>query len=92
MITSFVVNAFVAFGFMICLLFLMGDPTTALKFTTGWPIIEICYQAARQLFGSNALMSMIIIPRYCLLLQQHGFGVPSHLGVWYVASSAELSL
>jgi len=62
MIISFIVNAFVAFGFMICLLFFMGDPTTALQSPTAWPIIEICYQAARQLSGANALMSMIIIP------------------------------
>lgn len=40
----------------------MGDPDAALNTTTFWPIIEICSQAARGLNGTNALMSMIIIP------------------------------
>ena len=62
MIISFVVNGLLSFGFMIILLFFMGDPTKALNSKTYWPIIEICYQAARQLGGANTLMAMIIIP------------------------------
>ena len=62
MIISWCVNAVTAFGFMIVLLFSMGNPEKALNTPTLWPIIQICYQAARQLNGANALMSMIIIP------------------------------
>ena len=62
MIISWCVNAVTAFGFMIILLFFMGDPEKALNTPTYWPIIQICHQAARQLNGANALMSMIIIP------------------------------
>jgi choline transport protein len=62
MVVSFAVNAVSSFCFMIILLFFMGDPEKALETPTYWPIIEICRQAARNLDGTNALMSMIIIP------------------------------
>ncbi|KAK5119709.1 hypothetical protein LTR85_007285 [Meristemomyces frigidus] len=62
MIASFLCNTVVSFGFMVCLLFFMGDPNAALNSATGWPIIQICYQAAEQLAGANALMAMLIIP------------------------------
>jgi len=61
MITSYVVNAVTAFGTMILLLFFMGDPNQALASPSGWPIIQIFYQAAGTLPGMNALMSMILI-------------------------------
>jgi choline transport protein len=63
MVWSFYFNALIAFGFMILLLFFMGDPEAVLGTTTGWPIIQICYQAAHgNLSGANTLMCMIIIP------------------------------
>lgn len=62
MVISWLVNAATAFIFMIILLFFMGDPEKALETPTYWPIIQICYQAARQLNGANTLMAMIIIP------------------------------
>ncbi|KAK6418895.1 hypothetical protein LTR81_007958 [Elasticomyces elasticus] len=52
----------VAFGFMIVLLFFMGDPEEALSTATGWPIIQICYQAGRTLPAANTLMAIVIIP------------------------------
>jgi choline transport protein len=61
MIASWIINAVSSFGFMILLLFFMGDPTTALDSATGWPIIQICWQAAKQLQGANTLMAMIVI-------------------------------
>ncbi|KAK5766193.1 hypothetical protein LTS12_003677 [Elasticomyces elasticus] len=62
LITSYCVNAVVAFGFMIVLLFFMGDPEEALGTATGWPIIQICYQAGRTLPAANTLMAIVIIP------------------------------
>ncbi|KAK4888975.1 hypothetical protein LTR27_012196 [Elasticomyces elasticus] len=62
LITSYCVNAVVAFGFMIVLLFFMGDPEEALSTATGWPIIQICYQAGRTLPAANTLMAIVIIP------------------------------
>ena len=62
MIVSWLVSTVAAFAFMIILLFFMGDPEKALNSPSGWPIIQICYQAAKQLNGANALMSMIILP------------------------------
>lgn len=62
MIVSWSISAVTAFGFMIVLLFFMGDPTAALESPTYWPIIQICYQATRSLRGANAMMAMIIIP------------------------------
>lgn len=61
MVTSFIIDAVTAFGFMITLLFFMGSPNKALNSPTYWPIIQICFQAAKSLRGANALMSLIII-------------------------------
>jgi choline transport protein len=57
-----VVNALLAFVFVIVILFFMGDPTAALTTTTGYPIIEIYYQATGSLAGATVLTSFIIIP------------------------------
>ncbi|TKA72810.1 hypothetical protein B0A55_09529 [Friedmanniomyces simplex] len=62
LVTSYCVNAVVAFGFMIVLLFFMGDPEKALGTATGWPIIQICYQAGRTLPAANTLKAIVIIP------------------------------
>ena len=61
MMISWTINLISAFCFMIILLFFMGDPEKALNTPTGWPIIEICYQAAGQVNGAIALMSMLIV-------------------------------
>ena len=61
MVTSYLVNAVTAFATIIILLFFMGDPDKALTSPSGWPIIEILYQAAGTLSGMNTLMSMFLI-------------------------------
>ena len=61
MVTSYLVNAVTAFATILILLFFMGDPDKALNTPSGWPIIEIFYQAAGTLSGMNALMSMILV-------------------------------
>lgn len=61
MILTVVINAIFAFAFIICLLFTVGDLETVLASPTGYPIIEVYYQATQSRAGTNAMMVMIII-------------------------------
>lgn len=61
MIISWVISAVSAFGFMLVLLFFMGDPKEVLETPTGWPIIQIIFQATRTVHGANALMSVFLL-------------------------------
>ena len=53
-------NAFFAFGFIVCLLYTIGDVETVLASPTGYPIIEVYYQATKSQVGTNLMMMMII--------------------------------
>ncbi|ERF75937.1 hypothetical protein EPUS_01303 [Endocarpon pusillum Z07020] len=61
MILTVVINAVFAFAFIICLLFTLGDLETVLASPTGYPIIEVYYQATKSKAGTNVMMLMIII-------------------------------
>jgi len=61
MVLSIVVNGALAFGFLLALLFSIGDVQNALKTTTGYPIIEIFYQATGSNPATSAMMSAIFI-------------------------------
>lgn len=61
MVLTVVINAVFAFAFIICLLFTLGDLETVLASPTGYPIIEVYYQATKSKAGTNGMMLMIII-------------------------------
>jgi amino acid transporter len=60
MVASVVINGTLAFAFIICVLFCIGDVTNALSTPTGYPIIEILYQATGSKGATTALMSLIV--------------------------------
>lgn len=60
MLYSITINGALSFGFIITLLFTMGDPATILATKTGFPFIEICYQATQSKIGASVLVVMNI--------------------------------
>ncbi|OCK96679.1 amino acid transporter [Cenococcum geophilum 1.58] len=62
MVLGVLINSVLAFGFVLTLLFFMGDPMTALMSPTGYPVIEIYLQATGSVAGATALTCFIIIP------------------------------
>lgn len=60
MIYAIVINGSMALAFMIVVLFTLGDLQTVLYTKTGYPIIEMFYQATRSKVGATVLMSMLI--------------------------------
>lgn len=60
MVTSIILNGALGFGFLIAVLFSMGDMYAALGTKTGYPIIEIFYQATNSKMAVNLMISGII--------------------------------
>ena len=67
MVQGIIMNGILAFGFLIALLFTMGDVQNALESPTGYPIIEIFYQATGSITATNGLMSLILITAFVAL-------------------------
>jgi amino acid transporter len=61
MVGSVVLNSFMGFCFLIAVLFCMGDITTALQTTTGFPILEIFYNITGSLQAASAMSSAVIL-------------------------------
>ena len=61
MVYSVVVSGALCFGFSIAILFSIGDVTSALQSPTGFPIIEIFYNATKSLRATNAMTAALII-------------------------------
>lgn len=61
MVLTVLINGVLAFGWIIALLFSIGDVKKALDSPTGYPIIEIFYQATGSIPAATAMMSAIII-------------------------------
>lgn len=61
MITSIVLNGSLGFGFLIALLFSMGDINAALSTPTGYPIIEIFYFATGSKLAATLMVSGIVL-------------------------------
>ena len=61
MVATVIVNSIFSFAFIICLLFTVGDLTTVASSPTGFPIIEVYYEATTSVAGTNALVAMLII-------------------------------
>ncbi len=61
MVLSIVINGLLAFGFLLALLFSIGNVENALNTPTGYPVIEIFYQATNSNAATSAMQSAIII-------------------------------
>lgn len=60
MVFTVLINGLLAFGFIICLLYTMGDPNTTLT-QSSIPIITIYLNATGSVAATNTLMAFIII-------------------------------
>ena len=61
MIMTVVINTVIAWGFIICLLYCLGDLETVSSSNTGYPIIEVYYLATKSKAGTNIMMVMLLI-------------------------------
>lgn len=67
MFWGFTFNSLLAFGFLLVLLYTMGDLTAALETPTGWPVIEIYYQATKSHVGTTLLMVIGLVAGFVAL-------------------------
>jgi choline transport protein len=58
---SVLVNVTLVFGMVITLCFCLGDQTAAAGTATGYPFIEVFYNATQSLGGTNTLTAVIIV-------------------------------
>jgi choline transport protein len=61
MLASIIINGTIGFGFLLVILFCMGDITEAMQTTTGYPIIEIFYQISRNKAAASAMTCALIV-------------------------------
>jgi hypothetical protein len=61
MLYGLTINGAMALGFMICVLYCLGDPETALTTPTGYPIIAVIYGATGSMPVTIVFMSFIIV-------------------------------
>jgi amino acid transporter len=78
LVQTIVINATIAFGFVLVVLFSIGDVDNALATPTGYPIMEIFLQATGSAKAATIMQSAIIL-----------VGLASSLGV--VASVSRLT-
>lgn len=64
-IMTIMINGTLGFGMLIAVLFCMGDLETALKSPTGYPFMQIFYQATNSLSGSLTMISITLIIGLC---------------------------
>ena len=62
---SIVLNGFLGFGMALALLFCIGDIDAALKTETGFPFIEIFYQAVQNTTGAALMTALIVMLSLC---------------------------
>jgi choline transport protein len=60
MLYGLTLNGAMALGFMICVLYCLGDPETALATPTGYPIIQVIFGATKSKTVTNVFMAFII--------------------------------
>lgn len=60
MLSAIVINGALGFGMLIAILFCAGDLERVLGSATGFPFIEIFYQATDSIAGSTAMTSLIV--------------------------------
>lgn len=56
MVISVLVNGLLGFSMLVAVLFCLGDITSALETPTGYPFIEIFYQATNSTSGASAMV------------------------------------
>lgn len=61
MIMTVVINSIFAWAFIVCLLYTLGDLSAVSSSTTGYPIIEVYYEATKSKAGTNIMMVMLLI-------------------------------
>lgn len=61
MIYTVLINGVFAFGFVVALLYCIGDLELVLTSSTGQPIIEVLYQATGSKAATNVFMVMLLI-------------------------------
>ncbi|KAI0019842.1 putative amino acid permease [Xylariomycetidae sp. FL0641] len=64
MIWSMILSGTLCFGMSIAILFCIGDVDAALNTPTGFPIIEIFYNATKSYAATNAMVSALIISTF----------------------------
>ena len=64
-VLSVILNGLMGFGMALALLFCIGDIDAALHTPTGYPFIEIFYQAVQNLTGAALMTSIIITLSLC---------------------------
>ncbi|KAJ5385294.1 amino acid permease [Penicillium concentricum] len=62
MIYGTLINGILALGYLIAILYCMGDYAEAVTTPTGYPIIQITYQATKSKAATYVLMTMGILP------------------------------
>lgn len=62
---SVLINGSLGFGMLIAVLFCMGNVNEALTTPTGYPFIEIFYQATNSVGGACAMTSVILAIAIC---------------------------
>lgn len=60
MISSVLINGAFLFGFMICIMFTVGDVDRALASPTGYPIIEVLFMATKSHAATTVMMCFIV--------------------------------
>jgi choline transport protein len=60
MITTVVLNGMLGYGFLVAILFSVGNVDTALSTPTTYPIIEIFHQATESKAGTNAMCAVLV--------------------------------
>ena len=61
MVLTVVINGILAWAFIICLLYTMGNDVETLLASSSFPIIFVLYNATGSVPATNALMSLIFI-------------------------------
>jgi choline transport protein len=61
MIYTVVINSIFSLGFIIALLYCIGDYQTALLSPTGFPIIEVLFEATKSTAATNVMMITVLV-------------------------------
>ncbi|KAG9192505.1 hypothetical protein G6011_11239 [Alternaria panax] len=61
MLASIIINGAIGFGWLLTILFCMGDITEAMETATGYPIIEIFYQISGNKAAASAMTCALIV-------------------------------
>lgn len=67
LIWTIVINGTLTFAFMIAILFCIGNVENALNTTTGYPIIEIFYQATGSVRAATVMESAVLVVGFCAI-------------------------